>query len=270
MGYCANAGGSATIIDGKREDLEKVLEDKYGSYSPLDYDFFENKDENSIKIYDSEKYYEEDTMEFLETIAPYITKGCLNYSDEDDHIWRFVFDPATKSWNEEDAKISYGMSDYSDEQLVEELKKRGYLVSKETVSESENTKSSAPKESDGVTVYKGLNPDTPVSIRNDKLRVDWTNLGEGVSGDYNPEDPEDINLLRFDIYAKRDNSDWEEVDDASYCTNVPADTDPDELERLLRVIFDRYNDVIDDYINNGTSVKKLGEELSWIAPNENK
>ena len=144
MGYCANAGGSATIIDGKREDLEKILEDKYGSYSPLDYDFFENKDENSIKIYDSEKYYEEDTMEFLETIAPYITKGCLNYSGEDGSIWRFVFNPDTKKWDEQNAKISYDMSDYSDEQLIEELKKRGYLVSKETVSESEDTENLDP------------------------------------------------------------------------------------------------------------------------------
>ena len=123
---------------------------------------------------------------------------------------------------------------------------------------------------DGITVIRGLDGDTPVSIWSDKLRVDWVNLGEGVSGDYNPEDSEDINLLRFDVYAKRDSSNWEEVNDASYCSNVPADTNPDELERLLRVIFDRYSDVIDDYINNGTSVKKLGEELSWIVPEENK
>lgn len=139
-----------------------------------------------------------------------------------------------------------------------------------SIVKKDNTLLIGSSTTDRITVIRGLNEDTPVSIWNDKLRVDWVNLREGISGDYNSEDPEDINLLRFDVYAKRDDSDWEEVDDASYCTNVPADTDPDELERLLRVIFDRYSDVIDDYIENGTSVKKLGEELSWIAPNENK
>ena len=272
MGYYASASGSATIIDGKKAELEKILEDKYGKYAQhcsLDYDFFEDKDGDNIEITDSEKYHEEDTMEFLKAIAPYITEGCLDYSGEDDCIWRFVFNPETKKWKEENATIDYNFESYSDERLITELEKRGYMVSK---SESGDVESLTPKESDGITVYKDLDHDTPVSICSDKLRVDWYNAGEGVSGDYDPEDPEDVNLLRFDVYAKTDDPSWEdtdgwtEVDDASYCTQVPADTDPEELERLLRVIFDRYNDVIDDYIENGTSVKKLGEELSWIAP----
>lgn len=133
MGYYASASGSATIINGKKAELEKILEDKYGEYSrncPLDYDFseYKNTNEKYIDISDSEKYHEEDTTEFLKTIAPYITEGCLNYSGEDGCIWRFIFDPATKSWNEENATISYGMSDYSDEQLIAELEKRGYTV----------------------------------------------------------------------------------------------------------------------------------------------
>ena len=142
MGYYANASGSATIIDGKKAELEKILEDKYGKYAQhcsLDYDFFDDKDGNSIEITDSEKYYEEATTEFLETIAPYTTAGCLDYSGEDDCIWRFVFDPATKSWNEENATISYDMSDYSDEQLIEELKKRGYTVDRMPFTGSKET-----------------------------------------------------------------------------------------------------------------------------------
>ena len=122
-------------------------------------------------------------------------------------------------------------------------------------------------------VLKDVDSDTPVSIRNSRLRVDWINLGEGYSGDYNEDDPDDENLLRFDVYAAADpdpnnelDDGWVMVEDASYCTQVPASTDPEELERLLRAIFDRYDDVIDDYIKHGTSVKKLGEELSWIAP----
>ena len=39
---------------------------------------------------------------------------------------------------------------------------------------------------------------TPLSIQDELLQVDWTNLGEGLHGDYDPDDPEDVNLLRFD------------------------------------------------------------------------
>lgn len=110
------------------------------------------------------------------------------------------------------------------------------------------------------------------------LRVDWVNLGEGICGDYNPENPEDVNLLRFDVYWEpdkdtptdemRDLVEWEEVEDSSYCTRVPADTPEDELIRLCYVIFKRYAEVIGDYPY--CSVKKLGEELSWIEPRKDR
>ena len=116
-----------------------------------------------------------------------------------------------------------------------------------------------------ILVSKNVSAETLMAIRDEKLKVEWNNIGEGYNGDYNPLDPEDENLLRFDVYCKRTpDSEWEEVEDASYCTNVPAKTPEDELERLLRILFDRYSDVIDDYLD-GTSVKKLGEELSWIG-----
>ena len=138
MGYYASASGSATIINGKKEELEKILEDKYGKYGQhcsLDYDFFEDKDGDCIEITDSENYHEEDTIEFLKTIAPYITEGCLDYSGEDDCIWRFVFNPETKEWKEENATIDYNFESYSDEQLIAELEKRGYMVSRMPFSE---------------------------------------------------------------------------------------------------------------------------------------
>ena len=122
-----------------------------------------------------------------------------------------------------------------------------------------------------------LSPDVEclVSIEDQELglRVEWSNIGEGICGDYDPADPEDVNLLRFDVYwaPDADNDpdkpiEWEEVEDASYCTQVPADTPVTELIRLLYIIFKRYADVIGDYPY--ASVKKLGEELSWIAPKQ--
>ena len=117
-------------------------------------------------------------------------------------------------------------------------------------------------------------PETPVSISDALVRIDWYNAGEGISGDYNPKDPEDVNLLRFDVYynpyyspdTDYDSVDWEEVDDASYCTCVPADSDMTVLVRLLYIIFKRYRGVMESYPES--SVKKLGESLSWINPKD--
>ena len=102
--------------------------------------------------------------------------------------------------------------------------------------------------------------DTPVSVWNERFRVDWYNCGEGFNGDYNPEDPNDINFLRFDVYYMNDGQ-WEEVEDASYCTTVPATESPIRLKNLLEGILHEYS--LTDYPN--CSVKKLGESLSWIS-----
>ena len=109
-----------------------------------------------------------------------------------------------------------------------------------------------------------FNPDeeTPVSIIGDVVRADWYRAGEGYWGDYNPNNPNDRELLRFDIY-KNVNGEWEEVDDASYCTNVTADTDIDRLVTLLKTIYHEYDNVLS--CDPDASVKNLGEALSWIA-----
>lgn len=144
MGYYASASGSATVIKGQEETLKSVLASKYGKYGSgcsLDYDVDEINGVYCIDIYDSEKYHEEDTTKFLNLIAPYISEGKLDYSGEDDCIWRFVFNPETKEWKKENATIDYDFESYSDEQLIEELEKRGYMVSK---SDSERRKESQP------------------------------------------------------------------------------------------------------------------------------
>lgn len=112
--------------------------------------------------------------------------------------------------------------------------------------------------------------DTPLSIWDDILRVDWYNAGEGICGDYNPDDPQDVNLLRFDVYIMEktkagndSDKDWIAVEDASYCTNMPANASNEILEKSLKYIFSEYRDVIDQYPYS--SLKKLGERLSWIS-----
>lgn len=114
---------------------------------------------------------------------------------------------------------------------------------------------------------------TMVSVKDDVIRVDLVNIGEGLCGDYNPNDPDDIELLRFDVYVSNPdgdeeyNTEWLEMEDASYCTMIPANAPMKTLIEKAKLIHKRYREKIasyEDYLY-GPSVKKLGEELSWIA-----
>jgi hypothetical protein len=96
----------------------------------------------------------------------------------------------------------------------------------------------------------------------DNVKVIWENIGEGWSGDYDEDDPEDENLLRFTVYVN-DDGQWTEVDDSSYCTHVSANTDNDELMRLLNVLMNEFYNVL--HYDIYASVKKLGERMSWIS-----
>ena len=95
------------------------------------------------------------------------------------------------------------------------------------------------------------------------VKVEWCNCDEGWWGDYNPENPEDENLLRFDVSVFR-NGQWEEKDDASYCTQFPASASMAEKCQALQILGKEFDDALSSDID--VSVKKLGERLSWISP----
>ena len=94
------------------------------------------------------------------------------------------------------------------------------------------------------------------------VRVEWDSIGEGFNGDYNPDNPDDKELLRFYI-SKRDNGtgNWEDVADASYCTCFSADADDKMKMRALEIIMDR----VYDYVISDISIKKICEELSYLS-----
>ena len=98
--------------------------------------------------------------------------------------------------------------------------------------------------------------------KDDRFRVEWVNLGEGWSGDYDPDDPEDENLLRFDCYVHNGEI-WEDPGDASYCTRMPANTDPRILRRVIKIILERFADTYAAH-----SYKRALEELSWLCPDD--
>lgn len=102
-----------------------------------------------------------------------------------------------------------------------------------------------------------------ISFSKENVKVSWVRIGEGYSGDYDPDDPDDEELLRFDVDIKR-NGVWEEVGDASYCTLVPVSTELNKKIFLLRILLNNYyNEINNDPYR---SVKKMGEWLSWISP----
>lgn len=125
---------------------------------------------------------------------------------------------------------------------------------------------------------------TPFAIEGDTLRAEWCYIGEGYFGDYDPDyqkvetkekDGEketiterDEQLLRFDVYHRADKEhSWEAVENGSFCTLMPLGiykSNPALLLEALRIIFKEYEEAI----QSGNSVKKTGELLSWISPED--
>ena len=94
------------------------------------------------------------------------------------------------------------------------------------------------------------------------VKVELVELGEGFCGDYDPTDPDDMELLRFDVSRRGESGEWEEVPDASYCTLLPALMSDAKKEKALKLLMDEFYAPV----TNGQSVKRLGEKMSWIAP----
>lgn len=128
MSYCADGYGKATLKENvNTEALKNLLDNKLGEMGADGFLEF-NISGCKITLSDGERYCEEDTIEFLNLLIPYVTEGKIVYTDEDGYVWRFVFYPNTKKWLEEKATIDFNFESYTDEELIAELRKRGYTV----------------------------------------------------------------------------------------------------------------------------------------------
>ena len=100
-------------------------------------------------------------------------------------------------------------------------------------------------------------------IRGD-VRIEWEWIGEGVDGDYQEDDPYDEPLLRFSVSKRIEKNylgqEWEQCDDASYCTLLSIHTDRDTLSQALTYLMNEFYEPVTE----GHSIKKLGERMSWI------
>lgn len=111
-------------------------------------------------------------------------------------------------------------------------------------------------------------------IKNNLVRVEWEDIGEGVEGDFDPEREGDVELLRFTVSRNEQDrfdpetqwSPWEQVDDASYCTAMPVGTDGFILVRALWLIMD----AVYDAVIQGDSIKRACEDFSWLSPESTK
>lgn len=122
----------------------------------------------------------------------------------------------------------------------------------------------ADRESDEDEVPEIVFEGPDVCLRG-QVRVEWDCLGEGLlGGEYNEDDPQDVDVLRFYVMHMNEEGEWVEVDDGSYCTQVPSDADESVLQAGLRKIM---NDVYDDVVAE-RSIKKTCETLSWMSPEQ--
>jgi len=101
----------------------------------------------------------------------------------------------------------------------------------------------------------------PDAYEQGDVRVEWDDIGEGVSGDYNDNDPDDIALLRFYFATRNSAGEWEDLENGSYCTRFPVDSTPQQRAQALELLMDRaYDDIL------AGNYKRTIEELSWIEP----
>jgi len=109
----------------------------------------------------------------------------------------------------------------------------------------------------------------------DKVKVIFEDIGEGWNGDYNPDDPDDVSLYRFDVFAheslKNEYAEDSMIEDgygfmldSSYCTQMPTNTPKPIMDMALKRIMEEVKDAVID----GYSIKKICEGLSWLSPSD--
>lgn len=126
MGYCADGNGEVFLKD--KINVKELKTKLDNLNSSIDYNI-----ENKIIVIEEYNFsWNEDRIyDFLNTLKPYVEKGLIEYrSIDDDRHWRYVYNPKLDKWEEEIAYTSYGFEGYTDNELIEELKKRSYSIKK--------------------------------------------------------------------------------------------------------------------------------------------
>ena len=94
------------------------------------------------------------------------------------------------------------------------------------------------------------------------VRVAWVCLGEGYNGDYDPKNPEDELLLRFDV-AVKDEDIGDFVTTESRCTCFAANAPAKDKEAALDVLLDHFHHAYTNHPRHYMS--SLADNLSYIS-----
>ncbi|MFZ9515541.1 MAG: hypothetical protein ACO29P_09950 [Bacteroidia bacterium] len=115
--------------------------------------------------------------------------------------------------------------------------------------------------------------DIEVVSENGLVKVVLEYIGEGYSGDYDPEDQDDTPLLRYTLYRKNDGNEnlgnvvedigneWCSVMDGSYCTNLSVHDGRDKLTQVANSMLLQVKDGLTFCVRE----KRLYEWLSHFS-----
>lgn len=131
MGYYASGYGECTLKDGVDLILLNYDLNTNGAHTievnRLTASRMIDVKGNRISLSaEDQKYYEEEVYCDLNILTKYITEGYIDYVGEDDAHWRIVLQDG--EWVEQNGKTIYDLSDISDDDLLNELRKRGYDI----------------------------------------------------------------------------------------------------------------------------------------------
>ncbi len=94
------------------------------------------------------------------------------------------------------------------------------------------------------------------------VRVAWVCLGEGYNGEYDPRDPEDELLLRFNLFLKDETSgEWRPA--GSRLTCFAAKASVKDKKAALDILLNRFYDAYTTEPRQCMST--LADELSYIS-----
>jgi len=96
-------------------------------------------------------------------------------------------------------------------------------------------------------------------LRKGDVVIEWVELGEGLSGEYNEDDPDDEELLRFDAYI--DDHEWEDdYPTYSYCTYFPVSATSEQRTKGLEYLMEH----LYEFMSKREYCRNIAERLSWI------
>lgn len=121
MGYYASGYGECVLKD--ETDLALIDHDlNRNGARVIDVD---RLTVNKIRLCaEEQKYYQEEVYLDLNILTKYITEGYIEYAGEDDAHWKIMLKDG--KWVQQQGKTIYDLSDIPDDDLLNELRKRGY------------------------------------------------------------------------------------------------------------------------------------------------